>query len=110
MFDLEHAPLIAIAGAALMTGFWLLGLALGELFPVLRRFLVRSLLRFSLLRFSLIMVLIGAVVTIDRWHPIALAVLEIGGLLGVLGVLGLVLTQVIPSLRRRSGRWPPASM
>jgi|SRR5215472_1052676 len=106
MFDLEHPPPIAIEGAALMTGFWLLGLALGELFPVLRRLLRSSFFWFGLTT----LVVAGAVATIDRWHPNPLAVLEIAGLLGVLGVLGLVLTQVIPSLRRRSGRWPPVSM
>src|SRR5215471_14664725 len=98
MLDLEHPPLIATEGAALMAGFWLLGFALGELFPVLRRFLRSSFLWFGLI----MLVMAGTFATIDRWHPNPLA------LLGVLGVLGLVLTRMIPSLRRRSGRWPPS--
>jgi|SRR5215813_9316774 len=106
MLDLEHPPLIATEGAALMAGFWLLALALGELFPVLRRFLRSSFLWFGLI----MLVMAGTFATIDRWHPNPLAVLEVAGLLGALGVLGLVLTRVIPSLRRRSGRWPPVSM
>ena len=105
MLDLESA-LVAIEAGALMAGLSLLGFGLGELFPVLRRSL-----RSSFFWFSVSMLVIpGAVATIDRWHPNPLAVLVIAGLLGVLGVLGLVLTQVIPPLRRRSGRWPPVSM
>src|SRR5215813_13758994 len=105
MFDLASAA-VATEVAALMTGFWLLGLALGELFPVLRRFLRSSFFWFGLI----MLVMAGTFATIDRWHPNPLAVLEIAGLVGVLGILGLVLTQVIPSLRRRRGRWPPVSM
>src|SRR5262252_6035883 len=109
MFDLEHPPLIAIEGAALMTGFWLLSFALADLFPLLRRFLLSRSLGSSFLRFSLIMLVVaGSVATIDRWHPNPLAALEIAGLLGALGILGLVLTQLIPSLRNRTGRWPPS--
>jgi len=107
MFDLDHrAALIGIEVGALMTGSSLLTLALTELFPLLRR-LLRRLLSSNLLRFSLTtLVIAGAVATIDRWQPNPLAVLEIAALLGALGILGLVLTQLIPSLRHRTGRWP----
>jgi len=104
MSDLDpRAVLIAIEAAALMVGLSLLSFALTALFPLLRRFLSNSFVRFSLTT----LVLAGAVATIDRWHPNPLAVLEVAALLGALGMLGIVLTQLIPSLRHPAAKWPP---
>lgn len=100
MFDLFHPPPIAIEAGALMTGVSLINFALTGLFPRWRRFFNAS----RLLPFSYTLILAGAVFTIERWHPDPLAVVEIAGLLGGLGIFGLVLTQLIPSLRRRAGQ------
>jgi hypothetical protein len=103
MFDLGHPPPIAIEAAALMVGVLLMSFALTGLFPWLRRFFSASrLIPFS----AYTLILLGGVATIERWHPDPLAVLEIAGLLGGLGIFGLVLSQLIPSLRQRTGQGP----
>ena len=113
MFDLAHPPPVVIEATALLIGVNLINFALTGLFPRWRRFFIAGLFprrrRFfiasRLLQFSAYnLILVGAVVTIERWHPDPLAVLEIAGLLGGLGIFGIVLSQVRESLRRRTGQ------
>ena len=113
MFDLAHPPPVVIEATALLIGVNLINFALTGLFPRWRRFFIAGLFprrrRFfiasRLLQFSAVTLIgVGAVVTIERWHPDPLAVLEIAGLLGGLGIFGIVLSQVRESLRRRTGQ------
>ena len=122
------SAIFAIEVGALMVGVNLMNFALTGLFPRWRRFFSRFFIASRLLPFSantprwrrffsrfvnasrLIpfivynLILVGAVVTDERWHPDPLAVLEIAGLFGGLGIFGIVLTILIPSLRRRAGQ------
>jgi hypothetical protein len=101
MLDLAQPPPIVIEATALWVGVNLINFALTGLFPRWRRFFIAS----RLVPFSAnTLILVGALVTLERWHPDPLAVLEIAGLFGGLGIFGIVLAPLIPSLRRRTGQ------